>query len=99
MPACPPALAACSPRRPGLRSRPPPPPSPPKKNHCPPKVMCDARNFGGELEAFQRLMNSVKRGDIVGITGADGRAARGAARGRACGRLRSQLVDAAVTPL
>ena len=39
--------------------------------------MCDARNFGSDLEAFQRLMNSVKRGDIVGITGFPGKSKRG----------------------
>lgn len=41
------------------------------------QVMCDARNFGSDLEAFQRLMNSVKRGDIVGITGFPGKSKRG----------------------
>ena len=41
------------------------------------QVMCDARNFGGALEDFQRLMNSVKRGDIVGVGGFPGKSKRG----------------------
>lgn len=44
------------------------------------QVMCDARNFeagGLDLSAFQRLMNSVKRGDIVGLTGYPGKSKRG----------------------
>lgn len=41
------------------------------------QVMCDARNFGGELSDFQRLMNGVKRGDIVGVTGFPGKSKRG----------------------
>lgn len=44
------------------------------------QVMCDARNFqtgGLELPEFQRLMNKVKRGDIVGIDGYPGKSKRG----------------------
>ena len=41
------------------------------------QVMCDARNFGGELGAFQGAMNAVKRGDIVGIVGFPGKSKRG----------------------
>lgn len=41
------------------------------------QVMCDARNFGGELADFQRLMNGVKRGDIVGLAGHPGKSKRG----------------------
>ena len=44
------------------------------------QVMCDARNFqeaGLELVDFQRLMNAVKRGDIVGINGYPGKSKRG----------------------
>ena len=35
------------------------------------------RNFGGELADFQRLMNGVKRGDIVGVVGFPGKSKRG----------------------
>lgn len=35
------------------------------------------RNFEGELEAYQRAMNAVKRGDIVGIVGFPGKSKRG----------------------
>lgn len=44
------------------------------------QVICDARNFeasGLDLPAFQALVNSVKRGDIVGITGFPGKSKRG----------------------
>ena len=46
------------------------------------QVMCDARNFGGGaggegLAAFQALVNSVKRGDIVGLEGHPGKSKRG----------------------
>jgi len=44
------------------------------------QVMCDARYFesgGLDLASFQRLMNSVKRGDIVGLTGHPGKSKRG----------------------
>lgn len=44
------------------------------------QVMCDARNFEGsghDLAAFQKLMNKIKRGDIVGITGYPGKSKRG----------------------
>lgn len=42
------------------------------------QVMCDARNFADlELIDFQKLMNAVKRGDIVGITGYPGKSKRG----------------------
>jgi lysyl-tRNA synthetase class 2 len=45
------------------------------------QVMCDARNFGGAegapLAAFVALMNSVKRGDIVGLEGHPGKSKRG----------------------
>lgn len=34
-------------------------------------------NFSMELESFQKLMNSIKRGDIVGITGFPGKSKRG----------------------
>ncbi|PRW20466.1 lysine--tRNA ligase isoform X2 isoform A [Chlorella sorokiniana] len=42
------------------------------------QVMCDARNFAPlELAEFQKLMNSVKRGDIVGVAGHPGKSKRG----------------------
>ncbi|KAL4449030.1 hypothetical protein ABPG77_007747 [Micractinium sp. CCAP 211/92] len=41
------------------------------------QVMCDARNFGVELADFQKLMNTVKRGDIVGVRGFPGKSKRG----------------------
>ena len=44
------------------------------------QVMCDARHFeagGFDLAAFQRIMNSVKRGDIIGINGYPGKSKRG----------------------
>lgn len=41
-------------------------------------VLCPRRNFTAlDLAGFQRLMNSVKRGDIVGITGSPGKSKRG----------------------
>lgn len=44
------------------------------------QVMCDARNFekgGIDLSGFAALMNSVKRGDIIGVTGHPGKSKRG----------------------
>lgn len=44
------------------------------------QMMCDARHFeasGLDVSGFQRLMNSVKRGDIVGIEGYPGKSKRG----------------------
>lgn len=45
------------------------------------QVMCDASKFetqgGLDLASFQRLMNSVKRGDIVGLKGYPGKSKRG----------------------
>lgn len=39
--------------------------------------MCDARNFGDDLGAFHAVINGVKRGDIVGLTGFPGKSKRG----------------------
>ncbi|GAB4815196.1 hypothetical protein N2152v2_002242 [Parachlorella kessleri] len=44
---------------------------------CRLQVMCDARNFDMDLASFQKLMNGVKRGDIVGIQGFPGKSKRG----------------------
>lgn len=44
------------------------------------QMMCDARNFeesGLSIKEFQMLMNSVKRGDIVGVEGYPGKSKRG----------------------
>lgn len=44
------------------------------------QMMCDARHFeasGLDVQGFQKLMNSVKRGDIVGIEGYPGKSKRG----------------------
>lgn len=45
------------------------------------QVVADARNFGGgegeALARFQRLLNGVKRGDIVGVAGHPGKSKRG----------------------
>ena len=44
------------------------------------QMMCDARTFEGAglpLKDFQALMNSVKRGDIVGVEGFPGKSKRG----------------------
>lgn len=44
------------------------------------QVMCDARNFeagGLDLAGFAALLNSVKRGDIVGLVGYPGKSKRG----------------------
>ncbi|KDD74634.1 class II (D, K and N) tRNA synthetase [Helicosporidium sp. ATCC 50920] len=41
------------------------------------QVMCDARNFGDDLGAFHAVINGVKRGDIVGLTGFPGKSKRG----------------------
>ena len=43
----------------------------------PPSTSLPCRNFGGELADFQRLMNAVKRGDIVGVVGFPGKSKRG----------------------
>lgn len=65
-PACPPTPEVCQ-----CAKLPALPPSPLSS----PPVSC--RNFGGEPEAFQRLMNSVKRGDIVGVQGFPGKSKKG----------------------
>jgi len=44
------------------------------------QVFADAKGFqefGGDLEKFMALMNSIKRGDLVGVTGKPGRTKRG----------------------
>ena len=44
------------------------------------QIMCDARTFEGaglSLADFQALMNSVKRGDIIGVEGFPGKSKRG----------------------
>ena len=44
------------------------------------QMICDARQFeasGLDVHAFQKLMNSVKRGDIVGVEGYPGKSKRG----------------------
>ncbi len=40
-------------------------------------MLARRRNFGVDLAAFQKLMNSIKRGDIVGISGFPGKSKRG----------------------
>eukprot|EP00963_Diacronema_lutheri_P013166 scaffold2318_cov363-Pavlova_lutheri.AAC.4 len=41
------------------------------------QVMADARNFGMDEEAFGKLHASIKRGDIVGVSGYPGKSKRG----------------------
>ena len=54
-----------------------PPPPPPHPTPPTPTPTARCRNFGGEPESFQRLMNSVKRGDIVGVRGFPGKSKKG----------------------
>jgi hypothetical protein len=53
------------------------PPSRPRPDLAPALGSRCCSNFGGELADFQRLMNSVKRGDIVGVNGHPGKSKRG----------------------